>query len=91
MALQQPRRTPSRSARRSPTSAGSYQGAGPLPSDYERYKFVDVSQEPIDRNPAHSGQSVLRGQLGRLRPAPANTKKGQPAILGQVVLAPPQG
>jgi Anti-sigma-K factor rskA/Sigma-70, region 4 len=70
---------------------GQYQGAGPLPSDYARYKFVDVSLEPIDRNRAHSGQSVLRGRLGKLKQAPANVKKGQPAILGQVVLLPPQG
>ena len=70
---------------------GTYQGAGALPDDYERYRFVDVSLEPIDRQRAHSGQSVLRGRVGRLRQAPANVRRGQPAILGQVVLTPPQG
>ncbi|HEX2231771.1 MAG TPA: anti-sigma factor [Thermoleophilaceae bacterium] len=70
---------------------GTYQGAGPLPDDYRRFRFVDVSLEPIDRNRAHSGQSVLRGRVGRLRQAPANVRRGQPAILGQVVLTPPQG
>jgi hypothetical protein len=70
---------------------GQYRGAGPLPSDYSRYQFVDVSLEPIDDNTAHSGQSVLRGRLRKLRKAPADLKKGQPAILGQVVLLPPQG
>src|SRR5918992_1558413 len=43
---------------------GTYQGAGALPDDYERYRFVDVSLEPIDRQRAHSGQSVLRGRVG---------------------------
>ena len=70
---------------------GTYQGAGPLPDNYQRYGFVDVSLEPIDRNRAHSGQSVLRGPVGRIRQAPANVRRGQPAILGQVVLTPPQG
>jgi hypothetical protein len=70
---------------------GQYRGAGALPSDYSRYRFVDVSLEPIDDNTAHSGQSVLRGRLSKLRRAPANLKKGQPAILGQVVLLPPSG
>jgi hypothetical protein len=71
--------------------SGAYQGAGPLPGNYRRFRFVDVSLEPIDRNRAHSGQSVLRGRVGRIRQAPANVRRGQPAILGQVVLTPPQG
>jgi anti-sigma-K factor RskA len=70
---------------------GRFQGAGPLPSDYSHYQFVDVSLEPIDNNTAHSGKSVLRGKLPKLKKAPANLKKGQPASLGQVVLLPPQG
>jgi hypothetical protein len=70
--------------------SGAYQGAGPLPDNYERYRFVDLSLEPIDRQRAHSGQSVLRGRLGRLRKAPGQVREGQPAILGQVVLIPPQ-
>ena len=70
---------------------GRYQGAGPLPGDYARYKFVDISLEPIDNNRAHSGQSVLRGQMPKLKKPPANLKKGTPASLGQVVLLPPEG
>jgi hypothetical protein len=70
---------------------GAYQGAGRLPGDYQRYRFVDVSLEPINRDRSHSGQSVLRGRLQRLRKRPANVRRGQPAILGQVVLTPPQG
>lgn len=43
--------------------AGIYQGAGPLPADYEKYKYFDISREKIDRQAAHSGSSVLRGEI----------------------------
>jgi hypothetical protein len=69
---------------------GTFQGAGPLPDDYQRFKFIDVSREAIDQNRAHSGISVLRGRIGPLKTPPANTKKGQAVILGQVVLTPPK-
>jgi hypothetical protein len=67
---------------------GTYQGAGPLPSDFARYKYIDVSREPIDQNRGHAGRSVLRGRVPKLNPAPANTPKGQAAILGQTRLTP---
>lgn len=37
----------------------------PLPSDVDlsRYSVVDVSAEQFDDNPAHSGDSLLRGEL----------------------------
>ncbi|HKF79427.1 MAG TPA: anti-sigma factor [Thermoleophilaceae bacterium] len=69
---------------------GAYQGAGPLPSDYARFKYIDVSLEPIDRNRAHSGQSVLRGRIPKLK-RPSGARKGQASILGQVVLQPVRG
>ncbi len=31
-----------------------------LPANFRRYRFIDVSREPADGNPNHSGQSVLR-------------------------------
>lgn len=31
--------------------------------DLERYQLVDVSVEPTDGDPAHSGDSIVRGQL----------------------------
>jgi hypothetical protein len=71
-------------------SRGTFQGAGPLPADYARFQFIDVSREPIDQNKAHSGQSVLRGKLGKLKTAASGQKKGQAVILGQIVLTPPQ-
>jgi Anti-sigma-K factor rskA, C-terminal/Sigma-70, region 4 len=69
---------------------GTYQGAGPLPKDYARFKFIDVSREPIDQNRAHSGDSVLRGKIPKLK-QPTSTRKGQASILGQVVLQPVRG
>jgi hypothetical protein len=38
----------------------------PLPADADRYRFVDVSREPIDGNPNHSGASLLRIPLADL-------------------------
>jgi hypothetical protein len=69
---------------------GAYQGAGPLPSDYARYKYIDLSREPIDQNRSHSGTSVLRGRFPKLKQA-ANSRKGQASVLGQVVLRPVGG
>lgn len=33
----------------------------PLPADPARYRYLDVSLEPADGDPGHSGDSVLRG------------------------------
>ena len=33
----------------------------PLPVDADRFRFFDVSREPLDGNPGHSSESVLRG------------------------------
>jgi hypothetical protein len=69
---------------------GQYQGAGPLPADYAKFKYIDVSREKIDQNRGHSGDSVLRGRLPKLKqPNPA--KKNQAQILGQVMLQPVGG
>lgn len=46
---------------------GNLQGAGPLPANFESYRYVDVSRENIDRNTAHSGQSVMRGNISDIR------------------------
>ncbi len=35
----------------------------PQTVDLEQYRLVDVSAEPTDGNPAHSGDSIVRGQL----------------------------
>ena len=48
---------------------GNYQGAGRLPEDYEKYRFLDISRENVDQNAAHSGDSVLRGRFDNLQEA----------------------
>ncbi|MGI8661414.1 MAG: anti-sigma factor domain-containing protein [Thermoleophilaceae bacterium] len=50
---------------------GVFQGAGPLPDDFEKYRFVDVSREDIRGEQTHSGDSVLRGALADLAPPAA--------------------
>lgn len=35
----------------------------PIPVDASQYEFVDISLEPGDGDPRHSGNSVLRGQI----------------------------
>jgi hypothetical protein len=69
---------------------GQYQGAGPLPTDYAKFKYIDVSREPIDQNRGHSGVSILRGRIPALK-KPKSSKKNQAQILGQVVLQPVGG
>ena len=41
------------------------EGTFPIPAgvDLEDYVLVDISQEPIDGDPAHSGDSIVRGPL----------------------------
>jgi hypothetical protein len=45
---------------------GNYQGAGDIPVDYTKYKYIDISREKIDRNRAHSGNSIVRGAIANL-------------------------
>ncbi|MEA2366451.1 MAG: hypothetical protein QOI32_1963 [Thermoleophilaceae bacterium] len=70
--------------------SGNYQAIGALPSDFQKYKFIDVTRQAVGKDPnvKHSGQSVLRGPMPKLKKSTA--KKGQPAAVGQTVLAPPQ-
>jgi hypothetical protein len=44
---------------------GTFTTESPLPPDYRRYRFIDVSREPADGNRNHSGLSVLRAPLPR--------------------------
>jgi anti-sigma-K factor RskA len=53
-------------------SLGSFRGPSarvhpPFPKDAGRHRYLDVSLEPRDGNPNHSGQSVLRAPLAKLR------------------------
>lgn len=75
---------------------GNLQGAGPVPENFESYRFIDVSRESIDQNAQHSGRSVLRGDVSDIRQPPP-TQQGQApqgqAPQGQAPQgqAPPQG
>jgi len=66
---------------------GNYQALGAFPADYTKYKYIDVSRQEVgqDSNVKHSGESVLRGPMPKLR---ASTSK-KAAALGQTVLKPP--
>jgi len=57
---------------------GRFQGLGDLPADAARYRFIDVSREKADRNPRHSGDSVLRGDLNDVEGAPAQPGSSAP-------------
>ena len=68
---------------------GNYQAIGAFPADYAKYKYIDVTRQPVGNNPnvKHSGESVLRGPVPKLSSAKGTAKK--PAALGQTVLRPP--
>ncbi|HYN91248.1 MAG TPA: anti-sigma factor [Thermoleophilaceae bacterium] len=70
---------------------GNYQALGTFPADYSKYRFIDVTRQPVGNNPnvTHSGESVLRGPMPKLQQAKATGN--QPAALGQTVLTPPAG
>lgn len=56
---------------------GTYQGAGPLPRDFARFKFIELSREPVDENRRHSGNSVLRGRIADFVAPPPPSAGGQ--------------
>jgi len=45
---------------------GTLQGAGPLRPNFRSYRYIDISREKVDRNPKHSGRSVLRVSVSDL-------------------------
>jgi len=62
---------------------GRYQGAGPLPKNFDKFEFIDISREPIDRNAKHSGASILRGPLAPLKGGPQPQQQPQLPQQGQ--------
>lgn len=46
---------------------GSFTVTEALPRDVGRYRFLDLSSEPADGNPNHSGESILRLALAKIR------------------------
>lgn len=67
---------------------GVFQGAKELPKGYEKYKFIDVSREPVTGPKAHSGNSVLRGSFADL--TKPETEGAGGAAPGQEQPAPEQ-
>jgi anti-sigma-K factor RskA len=47
-----------------PGPGGEATVAMPMPVEDEAYTYVDVSREPADGDPAHSGHSILRAPTG---------------------------
>jgi anti-sigma-K factor RskA/sigma-70-like protein len=70
---------------------GNFRAIGPFPADYAKYRYIDVTRQPVGNNPnpKHTGESVLRGPVPKLRNARGTAKK--PAPVGQSVLKPPTG
>jgi hypothetical protein len=66
---------------------GNLAAIGNLPAGFEKYRYFDLSREPLKGDAGHSGQSVLRGTMPRI--GKVNGKKV--TRLGQVVLSPPAG
>jgi Sigma-70, region 4 len=69
------------------TPQGDYQGVGPLPANYKRFRFIDVSVQTLNKTTAHSGNSVLRGPLSALQPVPTSAQ-GTPPATGGTQTAP---
>ena len=65
---------------------GTLQAVGTLPAGFEKYRYFDLSKEPIGGPKGHSGVSVLRGRMPPLAQPGASNKVTR---LGQVVLTPP--
>jgi Anti-sigma-K factor rskA/Sigma-70, region 4 len=66
---------------------GNYQAIGAFPADYQKYKYIDVTRQQIGKDPnvQHTGESVLRGPMPKVKQS--TSKKA--AAVGQTVLRPP--
>jgi len=66
---------------------GNYQALGGFPADYQKYRYIDITRQEVgkDSNIQHSGDSVLRGAMPKLR----TSKSKKAAAIGQTVLQPP--
>ena len=81
------RTTRSRSAARSPTSRATTRPSAPSPTDFEKYKFIDVSRS---RSARTRSTRASRSCAGRCRScATRRARRKKPAALGQTVLKPP--
>ncbi len=52
-----------------PDEEGNFEGTGPLPQGFDRYKYIDISRESVEEaDDEHSGNSVLRGEIANTQP-----------------------
>ncbi len=57
---------------------GNFQGVGALPENFDDYRFIDVSREPVRGPGEHSGNSVLRGDIADIAAVPDQAQGAQP-------------
>jgi hypothetical protein len=55
---------------------GVFAGRSELPANWRDYTAINISREPVDRNAAHSGESVLQAKISAIR-APRGSASGQ--------------
>jgi Anti-sigma-K factor rskA/Sigma-70, region 4 len=68
---------------------GNLQAGGPLPDNYQRYRFIDVTAVAVNGNKFSTGKSVLRGALQlRSKPVSRGTGKKRITLLADIQLAP---
>jgi len=68
---------------------GNLQAGGPLPSNYQQYRFVDVTEVAVNGNKFRTGRSVLRGALQlRDKPVTRGTGNKKITLLADIQLAP---
>jgi Sigma-70, region 4 len=68
---------------------GNLQAGGPLPSNYQQYRFIDVTEVAVNGNQFRTGRSVLRGALQlRDKPVTRGTGKKKITLLADIQLAP---
>jgi hypothetical protein len=74
---------------------GDYQAAtapGRLPRNFQNYRYIDMSLEPVDDDEGHSGDSVLRGSLkSATTGGPGQGSAGAGAAPGAAAPAPGGG
>ena len=57
---------------------GRFAGRRELPADWRDYELIDISRETVDRNAAHSGESVLQARIDAIRRPRGNAQQQQP-------------
>jgi hypothetical protein len=56
---------------------GRFAGRRALPANWRSYEAIDISREPVDRNAAHSGESVLQAPIADIRAPRASASQQQ--------------